>query len=117
MKPVILDTNFIITCVKQKIDFMQEIEFMGLQAIVPEQVIKELERLSEKKQEAKLALKVLHSGFFTKKKIGKKYADKAIIQYAKSNSEAIIATLDSDLKRKIKNNKLVIRGKKRLEII
>jgi len=39
------------------------------------------------------------------------------IKFAKENSESIIATLDRELKNKVKNKKLVIRGKKKLEII
>jgi rRNA-processing protein FCF1 len=117
MKTCILDTNFIIGCVKQKIDFFDELESMGLEAVVPEQVIAELERLSKKSEDARLAYKILENGFYTKKKLTKKFADNAILEYARSNKSAIVATLDRELRKKLKNKILVIRGKKKLEIL
>ncbi len=114
MKQVILDTNFIINCVKQKIDFFDDLKLRGFQIIIPKQVINEL-----KKNKAELALKVLekHKGFFKIIIFKKSYVDKRIIEFAEKNPKAIIATLDKDLKNRIINQKLVIREKKRLEII
>jgi uncharacterized protein len=121
MKQVILDTNFIITCVKQKIDFFEEIRFMGLEIVVPKQVIAELERLSKKKGttkvQAELALEVLRSDRPKIIDLKINYVDKAIIRYSKKNPEMIVATLDKEVKDAVSNQKLVIRGKKKLEII
>ena len=123
MKKVILDTNFIVSCVRNKIDFFEEIKFMGMQILIPKQVIEELKRIvsSKKKlgfkQDAKIALQILEKNLFQKIDIGKKYVDKGIINYAEKNKDVIIATLDRELKNKIKNPKLVIRGKKKLEVV
>ncbi len=57
MKKVILDTNFIVTCVKQKIDFFEDIKLQGIKILIPKQVIKETENL--KTSNAKLSLKIL----------------------------------------------------------
>jgi len=114
MKQVLLDTSFIITCVKQKIDFFEELKFKGFKLIIPKQVIAELENLK-----AELALKLLEKEKKSYKLIEfkKSYVDKGIIEFAEKNPRAVIATLDSDLKNRLLNQKLVIRGKKKLEII
>tara|TARA_Y100000034_G_scaffold135448_1_gene207400 strand:- start:1124 stop:1507 length:384 start_codon:yes stop_codon:yes gene_type:complete len=127
MKIVLLDTNFIITCVKQKIDFFEDIKFMGMKILIPKQVINELKRIvnSKKKlhnrEDAVLSLKLLEKEkkCFRKIDLSKygKNTDKMLKNFAEKNSGIIVATLDKELKKKIKNQKLVIRGKKKLEII
>lgn len=112
MKQVLLDANFIISCVKQKIDFFEELPLMGFGIIIPDQVIAEIERLDNP-----LALQLLKKNKFKKIDLGKGHVDKLIIQYARTKPKLIIATLDRELKNKITNQKLVIRGKKKLEII
>ena len=115
MKKVILDTNFIVTCVKQKIDFFEYLKFQGMEILIPKQVIKETENL--KTSNAKLSLKILEKNQFKKIDLGKGHVDKLIINFARENPKIIVATLDRELKNKIKNNKLIIRGKKKLEVI
>ena len=115
MSQTILDTNFILSCVKNKIDFFEEIKFMGLQIIIPVQVINEIKRL--KNRNSGLAIKILEKNSFKKIDLGKGHVDKRIIKFAKQNPQAVIATLDRELKKKVKNNKMVIRGTKKLEII
>ncbi len=114
MKQAILDTNFIIHCVTQKIDFFEELKSNGIQILIPIQVVNEL-----KKNNADLALKLLekekHS--FRKIDLKKGHVDKLIINYAKKHPEILVGTLDRDIKIKIKNEKIVIRNKKKLEII
>jgi rRNA-processing protein FCF1 len=116
MKQVILDTNFILSCIRKKIDFFDEIQLMGIKIIIPEQVINEIKKFETKKSEAKLALKLLERKEFKKIDLGKGYVDKKIINYAKENPGLIIATLDREMKNKTKNQKLVIRGN-RLEVV
>ena len=113
MNKVILDSSFILTCIKQKIDFFEEL--VGIQILVPEQVINEIKRL--KNSNSKLALKLLEKNKFKKINIGKGHVDKGIIKFAEENPKVIIATLDKEIKNKTKNQKLIIRGKKKLEVI
>lgn len=115
MKHALLDTNFILSCIRKKIDFFEEIQLMGIKIIIPEQVINEIKKF-ETKPEARLALKLLEKNEFKKIDLGNGHVDKKIINYAKEKPELIIATLDREIKDKTKNHKLVIRGKK-LEII
>ncbi len=112
MKSALLDTNFILTCIKQKIDFFEELRFMGFEIIIPDRVIDELKKLKQT-----LALKLLEKNNFKKIILIGKDVDNSIINYAKKNPEIIIATLDKELSNKLKNRKIIIRGKKKLEII
>ncbi len=115
MKQVILDTSFILTCVKQKIDFFNEIELMGILILIPQQVIDELKKISL--QNSQVTLKLLKKNKFKKIDLKTKDVDLGIIKFAKKDKNIVIATLDREIKNKTQNQKLVIRGKKRLEII
>ena len=121
MKQAILDTNFILTCVKQKIDFFRDIPKRGIQIIIPIQVIEEIKRVANSTKklkfrvDAKLAQIILEKNKFKQINITGKYVDKALIKYAKENPSLIIATLDREIKNKLGNTKLIIRGKKKLE--
>lgn len=123
MKKAILDTSFILTCVKQKIDFLDEIKFMGIKVLIPEEVLDEVRKIMKSgkklhfRENAKLALKILNKNGFKKIKLGTAHVDKGLVDFAKKNKDVIVATLDKELKKKIKKPKLVIRGKKKLEVI
>jgi len=122
---ILLDTNFILSCVKQKIDFLEELFFLGYGILIPKQVFLELDNISKSKQKhyfrnnAALALKILKNaeGSFDDVNLKDNNVDRGIEKFAKFNKGVIIATLDEELKKKIPNKKLVIRGKKKLEII
>ncbi len=122
MKQVILDTNFILTCVKQKIDFFRDIPNMGLEILISKQVLEEIKRVANSKKklkfrdDAKLAQVILERNKFKQIDIRGKYVDKGLIKYSKEHPRLIIATLDKDIKSKTTNSKLVIRGKKKLEL-
>lgn len=123
MKKAILDTSFILTCVKQKIDFLDEIKFMGIKVLIPEEVLDEVRKIMKSgkklhfRENAKLALKILNKNGFKKIRLGTTHVDKGLVNFAEKNKDVIVATLDRELKKKIKKPKLVIRGKKKLEII
>jgi uncharacterized protein len=124
MKEAVLDTSFIISCVRKKIDFFYEIPLMGMSIVIPKPVIKEIEGIIGHpknnfrfKEEAGLALKMLEKNKFKKTGLDGKSVDFGIIKIAKENPELIIATLDREIKNKVKNQKLVIRGESKLELI
>lgn len=114
MKKILLDTNFIISCIKQKIDFFEELYLMGIIIIIPEEVIKELKKL--KRESALNLLENVKDKFKTISLKGKN-VDNAIINFAKENPDLIIATLDKGIQKKIRNKKMVIRDRRKLEII
>ncbi len=109
----LLDTSFILTAIRNKIDFFEQLEQDGFQIIIPEQVIKELKGLKKE-----LALKLLEKNKSKFKKIDlkSKNTDNGIIAYSKDHN-VIVATLDRELKGKVKGQRMVIRGKKKLEVI
>ena len=109
MKTIILDTNFIIHCIKFKIDFIREIDrichFQYQLAIID----KTLDEIRKLKNPLALALvkpfKILKST--------EKTVDLEIIKRAKNN--IIIATQDQELRDSIKPNPLItIRQKSHL---
>lgn len=111
-RKILLDTNFILTCVKQRIDFFEEFYLAGIKIIIPENVISELEKLKKT-----AALKLLEKNVFEKITLQGKNVDNAIVKFAKENPDIIIATLDQEMRRKIKNKKVTIRSKKIIEIV
>lgn len=121
MELVLLDTNFILSCIRNKIDFIEELELSGRKILLPIQVVDEIKVISNKekgnlKEEAKLALKLLENSKFEKVDLKEKYVDKGIRKFIEKNPSIIIATLDRELKRP-KNRNMVITRKKRIEIV
>ncbi|MEM4230375.1 MAG: PIN domain-containing protein [Candidatus Pacearchaeota archaeon] len=130
MADILLDTNFILTCIKQKIDFLQEL--IGNKLILPKQVIKELKKISEDKNKkseerelAKTSLAFLEKfkDRFKEIELEKRFVDRGLELLAekgnKEGRETIIATLDKELRRKLKGKVkfLIIVKRKKLEII
>jgi rRNA-processing protein FCF1 len=130
---VILDTNFVLTCVKEKIDFIlvsEEVFSEKFDFFIPEEVLEELAKISKRKGEktkdkeaAKLSLKIIESlekkGEVNRIKVGEKDVDKGIVNYIKESypEKFLLATMDKALKKKAGTGILTVRGKKGLEIV
>jgi len=103
---VICDTNFLIHLATNRIKNIDnlDVEIGQITFVVP-QVVKnelfELEKKPEKKQEIKLTLNYIKK--FKIIPILGSFADKELINYV-SNNSAIVATMDKELKKQIKNN-------------
>lgn len=116
MKSILLDSSFIISAAKKKIDIFEELQEFP-EIIIPEQVIQEVFNISQSKQSAKnkqsaeLALKIIESNKFKKIDLGKGYVDNLIIDYSKKNPETFIATLDREIKNKLKEKIITLFGK------
>ena len=125
---ILIDTNFVLTCAKQKIDFdaiMNGLTSEEVQWIVPEEVLGELRGL---KFGGRIKIKDLNAatiGIEIIEKLGVnvvKLSDTAsdvdtkIANYIK-DKPIILATLDKGLQKRTNNKILTIRGKKHLEII
>jgi len=113
MNKIILDTNFLIDIYKFKIDLKQELSKLDLEPYtisVLDKTMEELERLSLKNMNARVAL------HFAKKfniiKTEGDYVDDILAKFEDKN--IIIATDDYELKRRLKCKKLVIKGKSHL---
>ena len=120
---VLVDTNFIINCVRNKIDFFDEIRSIGLKVILPQEIIKELEKIANSKKklhfrrDAEIALKLIKMNKHEEINLERKNVDLGIIHFANKNKGTIVATFDKELSQKLNGNKMIVRNKKNLEII
>lgn len=104
MVEVICDSSFLVHLATKRIKNIDnlETEIGQIQFIVPEVVIKELQKLCESKTKKSVALSTLD---FIKNlktiQISGNFADESLISYVKEH-DGIIATVDQELKNKIK---------------
>ncbi len=122
MRKAILDTSFILTAVRNKLDFFRQLEERGFNIIIPEKVLSEVRSLRKSDKQkvrdnASLALKILENSKFETLFSDGKDADNAIMLYARKNPKDAIATLDKEIHEKTKNKKIIIRGKKQIQLI
>ena len=111
MRTAILDTSFILSAIRNKIDFFEEL--VGTKIIILKKVLEEIKR----KDKTGLALQIIQKHKPKIINLGKSHTDKQIIRYAKEHPKVLVATLDREIKKAVKNPKIVIRRKKKLEII
>ena len=125
---ILLDTNFIITCAMQKIDFdaiMNGQTSEEVKWIVPEEVLQELRGLRfggkikiKERNAATIGIEIV-TGLGTeviKLSNTANDVDTKIVNYLRGK-DIILATLDKNLKSRVKNKILTIRNKKNLEVI
>ena len=107
LKPIILDTNFLLVPFQFKINILAEIDYLveiGHYYLISSNTLNELERLSKKigkhGASARLALKLIAANDI---KIieSNRHVDDWITDYAKENN-AIVCTNDGKLRRKLK---------------
>ena len=121
---VILDTNFLIYCARNKLDYVEELENLlneNLELVVPLQVVRELELLSKDskkkvsgkdKDASNLALQLLEANNVEKVKIKGKSVDEGIINLSKEDKKNIVCTLDREMRTILGRVILISRGKK-----
>ncbi len=125
MQQILLDTNFILSCIRNKVDLFEELYFRGYEIIIPDQIVNEIEKIkvSVKKlrfrKEAELALKILEKTPHKSIVLEGKNVDNAIVNYAKQNPDVTIATLDAEIRAKLKKKSkvMVLRNRNTLEIM
>jgi rRNA-processing protein FCF1 len=125
---ILLDTNFVLACAKQKIDFDSLAEDLldePVEWVVPQEVLNELGNIKDSphqkgadKEAAKFSFELLQTINPRIIELGGKSPniDIRIVNYI-LDKPIILATLDKGLKERVKNPILTIRGKKGLEII
>lgn len=123
---ILLDTNFVLTCAKQKVDFAELIgEQVGekIDWIIPAEVIAELTDLSTRKElsgkdkdAAKLALALVEKLEYESIKINNKNVDVGIANFIRGKNIAL-ATLDKGLKKRVDNTIVTISDKRQIQII
>ncbi|QQG38861.1 MAG: hypothetical protein HYS32_00100 [Candidatus Woesearchaeota archaeon] len=113
MKEVILDTNFLVEIIKNKIDLKQELTRVideTYQVFILDKTIEEIKKL---KNIYKIALELI-------KKIriietDKSYVDDLLVEFSKKGY--IIATQDKLLKKRLKRPIIIMKQKKYLELL
>ena len=110
---VVLDTSFIISCIKRKIPFIQRLFEMGFNRIgVPRRVMQELKDLRTRspraeKEAIEIALRILEDNDSIKSvHIPSDNVDRGLV--LKGKEGVYIATLDKEIKRNV-SNRVVIR--------
>lgn len=122
MAKIVLDTNFILYCIANRVDFHEEILNMGHRVLISKEVVEEIKRLRDGskalkfKDQANLALKLIASQDYEEISTPGKYVDKGLRKYCLENPTVVLATMDKELKKLVPNRKLVLRGLKKLEL-
>ena len=116
---VLLDSSFIISCIKRKIDFIQNLNEMGFNPVVPREVLQELKDLKHKspQEERKaidIAILLFEKRKIKKSKVGGNTVDEGLISKGKNGIH--IATLDRVIKREVPNKIVINNSKNSLEI-
>jgi rRNA-processing protein FCF1 len=118
---VLLDTNFIISCVLKRIDFIEELGGLGLKPKVPREVLQEMKDLKKEgktshaeRQAIDVAFALLEEAKIKKTRIGGKYVDDGLIQKGKEGF--YIATLDREIKHSVPNKVVIDAARKKLKV-
>ncbi len=118
----ILDSSFIISCVRKRIDFLEELKNLGFTAIVPREVLQEMKDLRLRNKSSRedrtaidIAMEILNDKKIKKMTIGdSNRVDHALIKRGKKG--IFIATLDREIKRSVPNRIVIIDAKNGLGI-
>ena len=110
---VILDSSFIISCVRDRIDFLTQLEEQGFKIVVPREVMQEMKDLRMRQGSSRndriaidVALEMIENSKKIKKVgIGQGKVDDALI--FKGKAGAYIATLDKEIKRQVPNRVVI----------
>lgn len=112
---VILDSSFVISCIRNRIDFISQLEEQGFKVVLPREVLQEIKDLKSKtlSREDRLAVDVALE-LFEKNKLkkisfGQGKVDDYLIQ--KGLEGIYIATLDKGIKRKIDKTVVILKSK------
>jgi len=119
---VLLDTNFIVSCLMKRIDFMGELEGFGFRVKVPREVLEELKDLRRGRKTSHqerimidVALEMLSNKGVKKMRLGEGRVDEGLIEKGKAG--IYIATLDNGIKREIPNKVIINNSKRGLEVV
>jgi rRNA-processing protein FCF1 len=114
---VLLDSNFIISCIKKKIDFVDQLEEQGFKVLMPLEVYQEMKDLKRKlPHDDRIAIDVaftmLESRGIKKTRLGKDSVDNGLINKGKQGY--FVATLDNAIKNEIPNKIVIFDAQKRV---
>lgn len=118
---VLLDSSFIISCVKDRIDFLNQLQEQGFTPVVPREVLQEMKdlRLSnrvtrEEKMAIDMALEILEKSKTKKTTLGEGKIDEFLIK--KGQEGIFIATLDNAIKKKITKRIVIFKAQNKVGV-
>ena len=118
---VVLDSSFIVSCVKRNIDFVGKLRGLGFKVLLPREVMQEIKDLKlktkarEDKVDVELALQILNENKDIKKMtIGTGRVDNELIKLGKAG--AYVATLDNFIRRSVPNRVVINNAKNNIEV-
>lgn len=118
---VILDSSFIISCVRERIDFLTQLEEQGFTPVVPREVFQEIKdlRLSnrasrEDRLAVDVALEILEKRKVKKTTLGEGKVDEFLIR--KGQEGIFIATLDNGIKKRIPKKIVIFKAQNRVGV-
>ena len=123
MKKIVLDTNFLIDCIRFKIDVNEISRLIDeeYKIFIPSSVIKELKKISERKSKdgdlAKIAIRLIEQKGFETIETKERDTDESIVRCVEKND--VVGTDDIKLRKTLKTlgNKIIyLRAKKYLDI-
>lgn len=118
---VILDSSFIISCVRERIDFLTQLGEQGFTPVVPREVLQEMKDLRvssrvshEERVAIDVALELLEKGKVKKTSMGQGRVDDWLI---KRGQEGIfIATLDTGIKKRVPKRVVIFKAQGRVGV-
>ena len=125
---ILIDTNFAITCAKNKIDFpslANDIIDQKIKWLVPQDVLNELGNIKDKKGTKEKDKQAAELSFQVLKDLNPEIinlpgknpnVDMKIVNYI-IDKDIVLATMDKNLKSRVNNKILTVRGKNSLELI
>ncbi len=114
---VLLDSSFIVSCMKKKIDFLEQLEEQGFTVKVPHEVLDELKDLRRDSPRAEreaidVAFALFEKRGIKKMKLGHRKVDEGLIEKGKQGIS--IATLDREIQRAIPRAVVLFDAEKRV---
>ena len=117
---VILDSSFIISCVRAGIDFLEQLEELGLKPVVPKEVLQELKDIKARtgispkdKEFIDIAFQMIEQKKTKKMSLGDfNKVDDGLIKKGKEG--IYIATLDKAIQREVPNRIIIKTSEKRV---
>lgn len=116
-----MDANFVISCIKKRIDFIEQLHGLGFKIAVPREVLEELKDLRNKQSVSRdgkvvldVALELLARKDIKKMRLGTGSVDKGLIKKGKEG--VYIASLDRAIKREVFNRVIIFDSRKSVGI-
>ncbi len=110
----VLDSNFIISCLRRKIDFFDELTLMGFKPVIPREVLQEIKDIRsrggvshEDRMAIDLVFQIIERRKIKKIGFGSGRVDEQLIRKGKEG--VYIATLDKGIQRRVPN-RIVIKS-------